>query len=176
MRVIDPFNIYLYVYPALFTWLLWSIEFGMFIVFQTKLTTVYHCCQRVFANGVFANGVFVNVSLSMVSLSMVSLSMVYLPRIHVFKPLSCLYMLFNTFKPEFTIVIFIHHKPRVTVALEILNLHWMKMTWIGCPIIDMVFQLLKQFREYFLSKPLHIRCNVSLMAGQHWNSNIRCDS
>ena len=37
---------------------------------------------------------------------------------------------FNPFKPEFTIVIFIHYKPRIAVA--ILDLQWMKMTWSGC--------------------------------------------
>ena len=33
----------------------------------------------------------------------------------------------NPFKPEFTIAIFIHYKPRIAVA--ILDLKWMKMTW-----------------------------------------------
>ena len=33
--------------------------------------------------------------------------------------------IFNPFKPEFTIVIFIHYKPRIAVA--ILDLQWMKM-------------------------------------------------
>ena len=32
----------------------------------------------------------------------------------------------NPFKPDFTIVIFIHYKPRIAVA--ILDLWWMKMT------------------------------------------------
>ena len=31
----------------------------------------------------------------------------------------------NSFEPEFTIVIFIHYKPRIAVA--ILNFWWMKM-------------------------------------------------
>ena len=36
--------------------------------------------------------------------------------------------MFNPFKPEFTIVIFIHYKPQITVT--ILDLQWMKMeTW-----------------------------------------------
>ena len=35
--------------------------------------------------------------------------------------------MFNPFKPEFTIVIFIHYKTRV--ADEILDLQWMKMIW-----------------------------------------------
>ena len=34
---------------------------------------------------------------------------------------------FNPFKPEFTIVIFIHYKPRIAVA--ILDLQRMKMIW-----------------------------------------------
>ena len=33
---------------------------------------------------------------------------------------------FNPFNPEFTIVIFIHYKPRIVVA--ILDFQWMKMT------------------------------------------------
>ena len=36
---------------------------------------------------------------------------------------------FNPFNPEFTIVIFIHYKPRIAVA--ILDLQWMKMIWCG---------------------------------------------
>ena len=39
---------------------------------------------------------------------------------------------FNPFKPEFTIVIFIHYKPRIAVA--ILDLQWMKMIWCGLKI------------------------------------------
>ena len=35
----------------------------------------------------------------------------------------------NPFKPDFTIVIFIHYKPRIAVA--ILDLYWMKMIWCG---------------------------------------------
>ena len=38
-------------------------------------------------------------------------------------------LLVNPFKPEFTIVIFIHYKPRIAVA--ILDLQWVKMTWSG---------------------------------------------
>ena len=36
------------------------------------------------------------------------------------------------FKPEFTIVIFIHYKPRIAVA--ILDLLWMTMIWCGLKI------------------------------------------
>ena len=32
---------------------------------------------------------------------------------------------FNPFKPEFSIVIFIHHKPRIAIAIH--DLWWMKM-------------------------------------------------
>ena len=35
----------------------------------------------------------------------------------------------NSFKPAFTIVNFIHYKPRIAVA--ILDLQWMKVTWSG---------------------------------------------
>ena len=34
---------------------------------------------------------------------------------------------FNPFKPEFTIVTFIHYKPWIAIA--ILDLQWMKVTW-----------------------------------------------
>ena len=42
------------------------------------------------------------------------------------------YQHFNPFKPEFTMVIFIHYKPRIAVA--ILDLWWMKMIWYGLEI------------------------------------------
>ena len=37
--------------------------------------------------------------------------------------------LFNPFETEFTIVIFIHYEPWIAVA--ILDLQWMKLTWSG---------------------------------------------
>ena len=40
---------------------------------------------------------------------------------------SKIFQRFNPFNPEFTIVILIHYKPRIAVA--ILDLQWMKMTW-----------------------------------------------
>ena len=39
----------------------------------------------------------------------------------------------NPFKLEFTIVIFIHYKPRIAVTI-ILDLLWMKMIWCGLKI------------------------------------------
>ena len=55
------------------------------------------------------------------------------------------YQLCNPFKPEFTIVIFIHYKPRIAVA--ILDLPWMKMTWSGRQIEKNMLLLLKQFHD-----------------------------
>ena len=49
----------------------------------------------------------------------------------------------NPFKPEFTIVIFIHYKPRIAVA--ILDLQWMKITFSGR-------QMKKKFNEHFFLK------------------------
>ena len=39
------------------------------------------------------------------------------------------YFYTNPFNSEFTIVILIHYKPRIAVA--ILDLQWMKMTWVA---------------------------------------------
>ena len=39
------------------------------------------------------------------------------------------FYIFDPFKPEYTIVNFIFYKPRIAVA--ILDLQWMKMTWSG---------------------------------------------
>ena len=58
---------------------------------------------------------------------------------------------FNPFKPEFPIVIFIHCKPRIAVA--ILDLQWMKMTWCGWQMKKKML-LLKNVRVNFRSKPL----------------------
>ena len=54
------------------------------------------------------------------------------------------------FKPEFTIVIFIHYKPRIYVA--ILDLQWMKMTWSGWQMKKNILLLLKQSHESFHCK------------------------
>ena len=50
---------------------------------------------------------------------------------------------FNPFRPEYTIVIFIHYKSRIAVA--ILDLQWIKMAWIGWQMKKNVLLLLKQF-------------------------------
>ena len=55
----------------------------------------------------------------------------------------------NTFKPEFTIVIFIHHKPRIAVAIP--DLWWIKMTWSGWQM-KKILLFLKQFHKNFCSK------------------------
>ena len=57
----------------------------------------------------------------------------------------------NPFKPEFTIVIFIHYKSRIAVA--ILDL-WMKMTRGGLKIKENCHVLLKHFHGNFRSKTL----------------------
>ena len=49
----------------------------------------------------------------------------------------------NPLKPEFTIVVFIHYKPRIAVA--ILDLYWMKMTWNGGKIKEYFHVLVDQF-------------------------------
>ena len=56
---------------------------------------------------------------------------------------------FNPFKPEFTIVIFIHYKPRIAVA--ILDWQWMKMTWSGWQM-KKILLFLKQFHDNFRYK------------------------
>ena len=56
----------------------------------------------------------------------------------------------NPFNPEFTIVIFIHYKQRIAVG--IIDLQWMKMTWRGW--WTRKWLLLKQFYEHFRSKTL----------------------
>ena len=63
--------------------------------------------------------------------------------------------LFNPFNPEFTIVIFIHYKPRIAVA--ILDLQWMKMTWCGLKIKENYHLLINQFHGNFRSKTLSCR-------------------
>ena len=61
-------------------------------------------------------------------------------------------MTVNPFKPEFTIVIFIHHKPRIAVA--ILDLQWMKMIWCGFKIKENYRVLVNQFYGNFRFKTL----------------------
>ena len=62
------------------------------------------------------------------------------------------YARINPFKPEFTIVIFIHYKPRIAVA--ILDLQWMKMIWFGLKIKENVHVLVNQFHGNIHSKTL----------------------
>ena len=56
----------------------------------------------------------------------------------------------NPFKPEFTIVIFIHYKPRIAVA--ILDLQWMNMTWSGWQM-KKILLLLYSYMTVFVIKP-----------------------
>ena len=58
--------------------------------------------------------------------------------------------MFNPFKPEFTIVIFIHYKPRIAAA--ILDLLWMKMIWCGLKMKENHYVLVNQFQGIFGSK------------------------
>ena len=57
--------------------------------------------------------------------------------------------------PEFTIVIFIHYKTRIAVA--ILDLLWMKMIWCGLKIKENYHLLENQFHWNFHSKSLCCR-------------------
>ena len=61
----------------------------------------------------------------------------------------------NPFKPEFTVVIFIHYKPRIAAA--ILDLQWMKMIWCGLKIKVNHHVLVNQFHGNFRSKTLCFR-------------------
>ena len=57
---------------------------------------------------------------------------------------------FNPFKPEFSIVIFIHYKPRIAAA--IIDLQWMRMIWVGWKIKENYHVLVNQFHWNFHSK------------------------
>ena len=61
----------------------------------------------------------------------------------------------NPFKPEFTIVIFIHYKARIAVA--ILDLSWMKMISCGLKIKKNCHVFVIQFHENFCSETLSCR-------------------
>ena len=63
--------------------------------------------------------------------------------------------MFNPFKPEFTVVIFIHYKPRIAAA--ILGLEWMKMTWCGLKLKENCQVLVNQFHGNFRYTPLVVR-------------------
>ena len=56
----------------------------------------------------------------------------------------------NPFKPEFTIVIFIHYKPQI--AVTILHLYWMKMIWSGWEIEENCHVLVNQLHGNLHSK------------------------
>ena len=60
--------------------------------------------------------------------------------------------LLDPFNPEFTIVIFIHYKPRIAVA--ILALQCMKMIWSGWKIEENCHVLVNQFHGNFYAKTL----------------------
>ena len=55
----------------------------------------------------------------------------------------------SPFKPEVTIVIFIHCKAKIAVA--IFDLQWIKTTWSGCKL-KYKSLLLNQFNDNFRSK------------------------
>ena len=61
----------------------------------------------------------------------------------------------SPFKPEFTVVIFIHYKPRIAVAIH--DLQWMKMIWCGLKIKVNHHVLVNQFHGNFNSKTLCFR-------------------
>ena len=56
----------------------------------------------------------------------------------------------NHFKPEFTIVVFIHYKPQIAVAIP--DLEWIKMTWSGWEIKENCHVLVNQFYGHFRSQ------------------------
>ena len=58
---------------------------------------------------------------------------------------------FNPFKPEFTIVIFIHYKPRIAVAILFSTCSGWKWLEIGGKWKKDIV-IIKQFHEYFRSK------------------------
>ena len=75
----------------------------------------------------------------------------------------------NPFKPEFIIVIFIHHKPRVAVA--ILDLQWMKMIWSGWEIKENSDVLVNQFHWNSHSKTLGCMQIKSVFRDVKWCFN-----
>ena len=76
--------------------------------------------------------------------------------------------MFNPFKPEFTIVIFIHFKPRIAVA--ILDLQWMKMTWSGWQM-KKILLFLKQFQENCRYKTTRFQEIKSFFSDVKWCFN-----
>ena len=76
---------------------------------------------------------------------------------------------FNSLKPEFTIVIFIHYKPRIAVA--ILDLKWMKIIWCGLKIKKNYHVLVNQFHRNFHAKTLGCRTIKSVFSDVKWCFN-----
>ena len=75
----------------------------------------------------------------------------------------------NPFNPEFTIVIFIHYKPRIAVA--ILDLQWMEMIWCGLKIKKNYHALVNQFHGNFRSESLGCRKIDYVFRNVKWCSN-----
>ena len=75
----------------------------------------------------------------------------------------------KNFKPELTIVIFTHYKPRIAVA--ILDLQWMKMTCSGLKIKENHHVLANQIHGNFHSKTLGCRKFKSDFRDVRWCFN-----
>ena len=69
----------------------------------------------------------------------------------------------NPFRPEFTIIIFIHYKPRIAIA--ILDLQWMKMIGCGLKNKENYNVLVNHFHGNFHSKTLSFREIKSVFQG-----------
>ena len=77
----------------------------------------------------------------------------------------------NPFKPDFTIVIFIHYKPQTPVA--ILRLKWMKRIWCGWLIKENCHVLVNQFHGKFRSKTLSCR-EIKSFSVTNFIEALRC--
>ena len=75
----------------------------------------------------------------------------------------------NPFRPVFTIVIFIHYKPRIAVA--ILDLYRMKMIWCGLKIEENYHVLVNVFNGNFRSKTIDYRKIKSVFMYVKWCLN-----
>ena len=76
--------------------------------------------------------------------------------------INSLILTFNPFKPEIPIVIFIHYKPRIAVA--ILDLSWMKIIWSERKIKENYHVLVNQFHGNAHSKTASVG-KLSLFSG-----------
>ena len=81
-------------------------------------------------------------------------------------------VLFNPFKPEFIIVIFIHYKPRIAVA--ILDMWWMKMIWSRWKSKENCHVLVNQFHWNFRSKTLSCGKIKSVFRDLKWCFKASC--